>query len=107
MFDLKYLPFGRQPMVKQLDKLEGIHGGTNFLTWFKEHVNPHFTFDLSVTYIMLNHLTYLIGLLCVLVGNVHADLRQLSYESVFVKSYGRYDVNEFHSVQPFLKFLAC
>jgi hypothetical protein len=32
-------------MVKQLDKLrwEGIHGGPNFLTWFKEYVNPHLT----------------------------------------------------------------
>jgi hypothetical protein len=45
MFDSKYLPSGRQLMVKQLDKLyqEGIHGGPNFLTWFKEHVNSHLT----------------------------------------------------------------
>jgi DeoR/GlpR family transcriptional regulator of sugar metabolism len=31
----------------------------------------------------------------VLAGNVHADLHQLSYESVIAKSYGRYDVNGF------------
>jgi hypothetical protein len=31
-----------------------------------------------------------------LVGNVHADLHQLSYGSVTTKSYGRYDVNGFH-----------
>jgi hypothetical protein len=29
------------------------------------------------------------------VGNVHADLRQLSYGSVTTKSYGRYDINGF------------
>jgi hypothetical protein len=32
----------------------------------------------------------------VLADNVHANLRQLSYESVIAKSYGRYDVNRFH-----------
>jgi hypothetical protein len=32
----------------------------------------------------------------VLADNVHADLRQLSYESIVVKSYGRYDINGFH-----------
>jgi hypothetical protein len=44
MFDLRYLTSRRQPMVKQLDKLrrEGINGGPNFLTWFREHVNPDF-----------------------------------------------------------------
>jgi hypothetical protein len=31
----------------------------------------------------------------VLAGNVHADLRQLSYRSVTAKSSDRYDVNEF------------
>jgi hypothetical protein len=63
MFDSKYLTSGRQPMVKQLDKLrrKGIHGGPTFLTWFKEHVNPHLTSVLSMTCIVLNHLTYLIG----------------------------------------------
>jgi hypothetical protein len=41
MLDLRYLTSGRQTMVKQLDKLhqEGINGGPNFLTWFREHVN--------------------------------------------------------------------
>jgi hypothetical protein len=98
MFDSKYLPSGRQPMTKQLDKLhrEGIHGGPNFLTWFKEHVNPHLTSDLSVTCIMFNHLTYLITSQCVLVSNVHADLCQLSYGSIVAKSYGWYDINRFH-----------
>jgi hypothetical protein len=45
MFDSKYLPSGWQPTAKQLDKLcrEGLHGGPNFLTWFREHVNPHLT----------------------------------------------------------------
>jgi hypothetical protein len=45
MFDSKYLPSDQQPMVKQLDKLcrEGIHGGPNFLTWFREYVNHHLT----------------------------------------------------------------
>jgi hypothetical protein len=42
------------------------------------------------------HLTYLIGSQCVLASNVHADLRQLLYESIIAKSYGRYDINEFH-----------
>jgi hypothetical protein len=97
MFDSKYLTCGRQPTVKQLDKLrqEGIHGGPNFLTWFKEHVNPHLTSGLSMTCIMFNHLTYLIGSQCVLAGNVHADLCQLSYRSVIAKSYDRYDINGF------------
>jgi hypothetical protein len=31
----------------------------------------------------------------VLAGNVHVDLRQLSYKSVTTKSYGRYDINGF------------
>jgi hypothetical protein len=31
----------------------------------------------------------------VLAGNIHADLRQLSYESIVAKSYGPYDVNGF------------
>jgi hypothetical protein len=44
---------------------------------------------------MFNHLTYLIGSQCVLAGNIHVDLRQLSYGSIVVKSYGRYDVNGF------------
>jgi hypothetical protein len=98
MSDSKYLTSGRQPTTKQLDKLcrEGIHGGHNFLTWFREHVNPHLTSYFSVTYIMFNHLTYLIGSQCVLAGNVHVDLRQLSYGSITMKSYGRYDVNGFH-----------
>jgi hypothetical protein len=63
MFDSKYLPSGRQPMARQLDKLhqEGIHGDPNFLTWFKEHVNPKLSYDLSVICIMFNHLTDLIG----------------------------------------------
>jgi hypothetical protein len=97
MFDSKHLTSTWQPTTKQLDKLsqEGIHGAPNFLTWFKEHVNPYLTSGLSVTCIMFNHLTYLIGLQCMLAGNVHADLRQLSYESIIVKSYGRYAVNEF------------
>jgi hypothetical protein len=98
MFDLKYLPSRRQPTVKQLDKLrrEGIRGGPNFLTWFREHVDPDLTSDLSVICIIFNHLTYLIGSQCVLVDNVHADLRQLLYESIVTKSYGRYDVNRIH-----------
>jgi hypothetical protein len=63
MFDLIYLPSDRQPTTRQLDKLgrEGIHGGSNFLIWFREHVNPEFSYDLSVTCIMFNHLTDLIG----------------------------------------------
>jgi hypothetical protein len=63
MYDLKYLSSGQQPMVRQLDKLrrEGIHGGPNFLTWFREHVNPELSSGLSVTCIMFNHLTDLIG----------------------------------------------
>jgi hypothetical protein len=31
----------------------------------------------------------------VLAGNVHANLRQLSYGSIVAKSYGQYDVNRF------------
>jgi hypothetical protein len=97
MFDSKYLPSGWQLMVKQLDKLcwEGIHGGPNFLAWFREHVNTHLTSTLSLTCVVFNHLTYPIGSQCVLAGNIHADLRQLSYRSVVAKSYGRYDINGF------------
>jgi hypothetical protein len=55
--------YKEQLTVRQLDKLcrEGIHGGPNFLTWFIEHVNPELSSDLSVTCIMFNHLTDLIG----------------------------------------------
>jgi hypothetical protein len=97
MFDSKYLTSGRQPTAKQLHKLrrEGIHGGPNFLTWLREHVNPHLNSYLPITCIMFNHLTYLIGSQCVLADNVHVDLCQLSYRSVTSKSYGRYDVNGF------------
>jgi hypothetical protein len=45
---------------------------------------------------MFNHLTYLIGSQCVLVDNVDANLRQLSYGIIVAKSYGRYDINGFH-----------
>jgi hypothetical protein len=63
MFDSKYLSSGRQPTTRQLDKLrrEGIQGVPNFLTWFREHVNPELSSELSVTGIMFNHLTDLIG----------------------------------------------
>jgi hypothetical protein len=44
---------------------------------------------------MFNHLTYQIGSQCVLAGNVHGDLRQLSYGSVVAKSYGLYNINRF------------
>jgi hypothetical protein len=76
MFNLKYLPSGQQLTARQLDKLrqEGIRGGRNFLTWFREHVNPYLTSNLSMICIMFNQLTYLISLQCVLAGNVHADL---------------------------------
>jgi hypothetical protein len=65
-------------MASQLDKLhwEGIRGGPNFLTWFREHVNPDLTSDLSVICIIFNHLTYLIGSQWVLASNVHADIRR-------------------------------
>jgi hypothetical protein len=48
MFNFKYLTSRHQPTMKQLDKLrqEGINGGPNFLTWFREHVNS----DLSDIY---------------------------------------------------------
>jgi hypothetical protein len=101
MFDSKYLPSHQQPTARQLDKLcqEGIREGPNFLTWFRAHVNPYLTYDLSMICIMFNHLTYLINSQCVLVDNVHVDLRQLSYVSIVVKSYSRYDVTgfRFHS----------
>jgi hypothetical protein len=108
MFNSKYLPSNMQPMTKQLDKLrrEGIYGGPNFLTWFKEHVNPHLTSGLSVTCIIFNHLTYLMGPQCVLVGNVRTNLCQLSYESIIAKSYDRYDVNGFCFRSTVLKLLA-
>jgi hypothetical protein len=97
MFDSKYLTSDRQPTMKQLDKprREGIHGVPNFLTWFREHVNPHLISYLSLICIIFNHLTYLISSQCVLGGNVHTDLRQLSYGSVTAKSYGQHDVNVF------------
>jgi hypothetical protein len=62
MFDSIYLPSGRQLTVRQLDKLhrEGIYGGPNFLTWFREHVNLELSYDLSVTCIIFNYLTDLI-----------------------------------------------
>jgi hypothetical protein len=63
MFDSKYLSSSWQSTARQLDKLcrEGIHGGPNFLAWFREHVNPELSSDLSVTCIMFNQLTDLIG----------------------------------------------
>jgi hypothetical protein len=91
------LPSAGQPTARQLDKLrqEGICGGPNFLNWFREHVNPDLTSDLSMICIIFNHLAYLIGSQSVLAGNVHADLRQLSYACVVAKSFGPYDVNRF------------
>jgi hypothetical protein len=108
MFDSKYLPSSRQPTTRQLDKprREGICGGPNFLTWFREHVNAYLTFDLFVICIMFNHLTYLIDSQCVLAGNVHADLRQLSLRSIVAKSYGQYDVNGFRFCSTILKLFA-
>jgi hypothetical protein len=108
MFNSKYLSSSRQPMVRQLDKLcgEEIHGGANFLTWFREHVNPYLTSDLSMICIMFNHLTFVIGSQCVLAGNVHADLRQLLYRSIAAKSYGRYDINGFCFRSTIFKHLA-
>jgi hypothetical protein len=63
MFDSKYLFSGQQQMASQLDKLrrEGIHGGPNLLTWFREHIYPELSSDLSVTCIMFSHLNDLIG----------------------------------------------
>jgi hypothetical protein len=63
MFNSIYLPSGWQPTARQLDKLrrEGIHGGPNFHTWFTEHANPKLSCYLSMTRIMFNHLTDLIG----------------------------------------------
>jgi hypothetical protein len=63
MLDSKYLSSSRQPTARQLNKLrqEGIHGGPNFLTWFREHVNHELSSDLSVTCIIFNHLTDVTG----------------------------------------------
>jgi hypothetical protein len=108
MFNSKYLPSGQQPTVKQLDKMcrEGIHGGSNFLIWFKEHVNPYLTSSLSMSCIMSNYLTYLIGSQCVLVGNVHVNLCQLSYRTLLPKvTVGMMSMG-FAFVQQFLKLLA-
>jgi hypothetical protein len=98
MFDSKYLTSSWQPTTKQFDKLrrEGIHGGPNFLTWFREHVNPHLTSYLSMTYIMFNHLTYLVGSHCMQADNVHMDMCHLSYGSITIKSYSWYDIKGFH-----------
>jgi hypothetical protein len=48
---------------------------------------------------ILNILITLFFRQCVKVADVHHDLRQLAYELVKVRSYGRYDVNgfRFHS----------
>jgi hypothetical protein len=103
MFHSRYLTSRRQPTVKQLDKLrqEGINRGPNFLTWFREHVNPDF-----FIYIIFNHLTNLVGSQCVVAGNVHVDLCQLSYRSATAKSYFGMTSTGFASVQLFLKLLA-
>jgi hypothetical protein len=108
MFDSKYLTSDRQLTMKQLDKpcREGIHGVPNFLTWFREHVNPHLISYLSLICIIFNHLTYLIGSQCVLGGNVHADLRQ-NTEVLLPKVMVSMTSMCFCSVQPFLKLLAC
>jgi hypothetical protein len=105
MFDSIYLPSGRQPTVRQLDKLrwEGIHGGPNFLTWFTEHVNPELSYDLSVTCIMFNHLTNLVGY-------------SVFYLTIYMRTYVSYRTEAllskvtvgttstgFSSIQPFLK----
>jgi hypothetical protein len=108
MFDSKYLPSGQQPTARQLDKLrrEGIRGGPSFLTWFREHVNPYLTSNLSVIYIMFNHLTYLIGSQCVLVDNVHATYGSCHTEALLPKVIVDTTSTGFASVQPFLKLLA-
>ena len=49
---------------------DGIHGGPNFITWFRQHA--------------------------IQAAHIHLDLRQLSYGSVIVRSYGRYNVNGYH-----------
>jgi hypothetical protein len=78
---LSYLPFlyfaqtwrsDRQPTQKQLGNMRrsGIQGRPNFVTWFKEHA--------------------------LLASNVHPDLRQLSYEYITIRRYGRYNDNGFH-----------
>jgi hypothetical protein len=95
-------------MARQLDKLrrEGIHGGPNFLTWFREHVNPELSYDVSVTCIMFNHLTDLIGYsVCYLTMYMRTYVSCcmeafLSKVTVGTTSTG------FTSVQPFLKPLA-
>jgi hypothetical protein len=76
IFDLRYLTSHRQPTTKQSDKLyqKGINGGPNFLTWFREHVNPDLFIYILFCSIIFNHLTNLVGLQCVVAGNVHADL---------------------------------
>jgi hypothetical protein len=64
MFDLRYLTSHRQPMMKQLDKLhrEGLNGGPNFLTWFREHVNPNLFLIYILFYnIIFTQLTKLVG----------------------------------------------
>jgi hypothetical protein len=102
MFDSRYLTSHRQQMMKQLDKLrlKRINGGPNFPTWFKEHVNPDIYIYIYIYIlfcsIIFNRLTNLVGSQCVLADNVRVDLHHLSYGSVTVKSYGRYDVNGFH-----------
>jgi hypothetical protein len=107
MFDSKYLSSGRQPMVRQLDKLcgEEIRGGANFLTWFREHVNPYLTSDLSMICIMFNHLTYLIGSQCVLADNIHATYDNCYTEALLPKVTVDTTSTGFASVQLFLKLL--
>jgi hypothetical protein len=73
----KYVWRGTTPTQKQLEQMRtnGLYGRPNFPNWFKQRAIQD--------------------------PDIHPDLRQLSYGSVTVKSYGRYDVNgyRFRSVK--------
>ena len=70
-FDRQTWRSDRQPTQKQLDNMRrvGIQGCPGFVAWFKEHA--------------------------LRAENIHPDLCQLSSGYIAVKSYGRYDINDF------------
>jgi hypothetical protein len=75
----------------------GINGGPNFIDWFPIHVQSScdiFSSSYVQTYCDI-HVQTSYPFQCTKVADIHDDLRKISYGSVIVRSYGRYDVNGF------------
>jgi hypothetical protein len=75
----------------------GINGGPNFIDWFRIHVQS--SCDIfSSSYVQTScdiHIQTSYPFQFTKVADIHDDLRQLSYGSVTIRSYGQYDINGF------------